>query len=69
MSRRFNPRPRTGGDVNFEAHFANTTVVSIHAPARGATKFVGHSLRSGQCFNPRPRTGGDNLYFADIMAS
>ncbi len=34
-------------------------MVSIHAPARGATAARRDSRRSGRCFNPRARTGRD----------
>jgi len=38
------------------------TVVSIHAPARGAT-IISPSFRLlNQCFNPRSRTGSDPEY-------
>ena len=33
--------------------------VSIHAPARGATRSWGRSKRMMTCFNPRARTGRD----------
>jgi len=54
----FNPRPRVGGDQVVLAH-ARLHVVSIHAPAWGAT------LGPLPCappwgFNPRPRVGGDD---------
>jgi len=55
---RFNPRPRTGGDDRPQAAEPGGRV-SIHAPARGATR--PRSLIGGGPwgFNPRPRTGGD----------
>ncbi len=57
--RRFNPRPRTGGDALAVGDGGCPKLVSIHAPARGAT----FAWRPGQYlalrFNPRPRTGGD----------
>ena len=34
--------------------------VSIHAPARGATRLA-CAMRSSRCFNPRPRAGGDKI--------
>jgi len=33
----FNPRPRTGGDRSCPVSFLLLVIVSIHAPARGAT--------------------------------
>ena len=56
----FNPRPRVGGDRMALRDLARP-VVSIHAPAWGATV---HALGSGSArrsFNPRPRVGGDRL--------
>jgi len=35
---RFNPRPRTGGDLLFQSRRVGVGHVSIHAPARGATR-------------------------------
>ena len=57
---RFNPRPRTGGDVGHPGRWRGGGRVSIHAPARGATR-IRRSGRGcmGGGFNPRPRTGGD----------
>ena len=59
LDRGFNPRPRTGSDYEEFNFPAFNRVVSIHAPARGATKI---NLEPGQArggFNPRPRTGSD----------
>ena len=33
--------------------------VSIHAPARGATRKAIEQKKEAEGFNPRPRTGGD----------
>ncbi len=52
---RFNPRPRAGGDHG-SSHRCSS-MVSIHAPARGATVRPDHTARAS--FNPRPRAGGD----------
>ena len=57
---RFNPRPRTGGDHGI-ARAGVALVVSIRAPARGATCGRCSTTRSTRRFNPRPRTGGDLL--------
>ncbi len=56
--RSFNPRPRAGGDVGPWGP-AGPGIVSIHAPARGATLFFGNQFLSWVSFNPRPRAGGD----------
>ena len=61
LDRGFNPRPRTGSDYEEFNFPAFNRVVSIHAPARGATKI---NLEPGQArggFNPRPRTGSDRF--------
>ena len=57
----FNPRTRTGCD--FASLIASTPLsVSIHAPARGATKIAGCTIAVGnRRFNPRTRTGCDKL--------
>ncbi len=53
----FNPRTRTGCD--FTKHgIHKAVIVSIHAPARGATP-LNNGLKSVSCFNPRTRTGCD----------
>ncbi len=57
-NRRFNPRPRTGGDGD-DSMLTPGHVVSIHAPVRGATRSRTRSARRRCGFNPRPRTGGD----------
>ena len=54
----FNPRPRAGGDDDFKM-FKPGEEVSIHAPARGATRPRRTSRPLPGCFNPRPRAGGD----------
>ncbi len=57
-AKRFNPRPRVGGDV-IRYHVPNGDDVSIHAPAWGATRICTTSTSIGWSFNPRPRVGGD----------
>ena len=53
----FNPRPRTGGDMeNCEKHNAGL-MVSIHAPARGATPYP-YSLHRSLRFQSTPPHGG-----------
>ena len=55
----FNPRPCARGDV---CHFQNGgvgKVVSIHAPARGATVLFGLEMFFDGRFNPRPCARGD----------
>ena len=64
----FNPRPRTGGDQYKPFKKAVKSLVSIHAPARGAT--VPHRWHSypTRRFNPRPRTGGDRAAVLEALA-
>ena len=54
----FNPRARTGRDHTY-AGSSPDHVVSIHAPARGATLQGCFGSRFLHCFNPRARTGRD----------
>ena len=54
----FNPRPRAGGDEEM-APALTTLMVSIHAPARGATSPTTPAKIPPKGFNPRPRAGGD----------
>ena len=58
---RFNPRTRTGCDV-IRIQNANLVEVSIHAPARGATRYRAGLHTPELRFNPRTRTGCDTLY-------
>ena len=55
----FNPRSHTGSDAYFAAETGNT-LVSIHAPTRGATFSSLAPWCSSSCFNPRSHTGSDN---------
>ena len=54
----FNPRPRAGGDSAHATVISLDSLVSIHAPAQGATSADDTDQRIS-CFNPRPRAGGD----------
>ena len=55
----FNPRTREGCDHSLRGRVHNGQV-SIHAPARGATKSA-TTRPWWQCFNPRTREGCDSL--------
>ena len=59
MVRSFNPRLRTGGDIDTNNMHSNTTNVSIHASAREATSNCSVFFLAPMGFNPRLRTGGD----------
>ena len=54
----FFPRSRTGSDVSDAGGSGRNGLVSIHAPARGATSSPLSPSRSASCFYPRSRTGG-----------
>ena len=54
----FNPRSREGSDPIFIHQFINL-VISIHAPARGATPAPYPSSSPKGYFNPRSREGSD----------
>ncbi len=59
ISKSFNPRPRAGGDGSYLDEVAKEELVSIHAPARGATNLQQRGGLHNESFNPRPRAGGD----------
>ena len=60
MRRGFNPRARAGRDE--EQIVAKIgEIVSIHAPARGATLTSGSQSPAYTCFNPRARAGRDGV--------
>ena len=55
----FNPRPREGGDGQCGVLVGLYRIISIHAPARGATVERIRDDNTALHFNPRPREGGD----------
>ena len=57
----FNPRSREGSDVFFSNCGCNK-LISIHAPAKGATPEQRGINRSRRNFNPRSREGSDNIH-------
>ncbi len=65
----FNPRPRAGGDAAAGSASSELLTVSIHAPARGATRWRWTSRQRRRCFNPRPRAGGDGIGSAHRSAT
>ena len=54
---RFNPCPRVGGNGG-SGYGPHRPLVSIHAPAWGATAYL-YSEHKGFGFNPCPRVGGN----------
>ena len=59
----FNPRSREGSDEEYLLHSYPHTTISIHAPAKGATRWscLAWWYRN---FNPRSREGSDDI---DLM--
>ena len=57
----FQSAPPHGGRLSRGWLYGRRYVVSIRAPARGATRHLPLSRRRSDCFNPRPRTGGDRM--------
>ena len=55
----FQSTPPHGGRLMVRRESPSSKIVSIHAPARGATRISATWKRFQTCFNPRPRTGGD----------
>ena len=55
----FNPRARGGRDLNWLVFIVRQIIVSIHAPAGGATIFSLTLFSTLVCFNPRARGGRD----------
>ena len=55
----FNPRSREGSDDTDGAWHCGGPLISIHAPAKGATCAPFMPLRRGKDFNPRSREGSD----------
>ena len=55
----FNPRSREGSDAHASSRFSNV-IISILAPARGATTNTKYRTKIIVNFNPRSREGSDN---------
>ena len=56
----FTPRTREGCDLLIDTFYGITaTIISIHAPVKGATRFVRASSTIWRNFNPRTREGCD----------
>ena len=56
---RFNPRSREGSDEIPPPTRGNATLVSIHAPAKGATPATPNLRATRRGFNPRSHEGSD----------
>ena len=64
----FNPRPREGSDYHPPGHCGVLYIISIHAPARGATHVTSLTVRTAPLnFNPRPREGSDCKYCSFLL--
>ena len=59
LFRHFNPRSREGSDWLLWFFF-RFSVISIHAPAKGATKKIIYQFPVSLYFNPRSREGSDS---------
>ena len=59
VAQHFNPRSREGSDV-IDIKKEEDTIISIHAPARGATLYSCRYKRYAINFNPRSREGSDH---------
>ena len=55
----FNPRSRKGSDKEDLSLTISSGAISIHAPARGATRVKNASFKHRHNFNPRSRKGSD----------
>ena len=62
----FNPRTRVGCDDIRRPHRPDTALVSIHAPAWGATPSIYGVLHVRKCFNPRTRVGCDSATMSEM---
>ena len=66
----FNPRSREGSDVMFSAPIISFFIISIHAPARGATKKTHHTYYLILISIHAPARGatvGPQIYVTDIL--
>ncbi len=70
--RRFNPRPRAGGDLTGRGSTRQRSCFNPRPRAGGDLCFV-NLTRFTPCFNPRPRAGGDRsrhiLSLAELAVS
>ena len=64
----FNPRPRTGSDF-YHTKRGEVNVVSIHAPARGATTDIPHPTRKKPVSIHAPARGATLVYSQGEMPS
>ena len=58
----FNPRPREGSDLLTVVKSLLLTLISIHAPVKGATLLAWKCSVVKLDFNPRPREGSDRHF-------
>ena len=56
----FNPRLRTGGDLD-QRRLIDQTILFQSTPPHGRRRNFSNSCSALPCFNPRLRTGGDKL--------
>ena len=61
----FNPRSREGSD-GIDVSSNNGSIISIHAPAKGATPYTAVPQTSLEDFNPRSREGSDRSVSSSV---
>ena len=61
----FNPRSREGSDAR-QQQAITRAIISIHAPAKGATKKLRRREKAESDFNPRSREGSDLADFIPL---
>ena len=61
---KFQSTPPRGGRPGSDLGTSDLAIVSIHAPAWGATQCSPGRALAGESFNPRPRVGGDTAVVA-----
>ena len=63
-SQDFNPRSREGSDLPSWCIWSMASIISIHAPARGATGDAKDIWLAVRNFNPRSREGSDHKFIS-----
>ena len=63
-SQYFNPRSREGSDLPSWCIWSMASIISIHAPARGATGDAKDIWLAVRNFNPRSREGSDHKFIS-----
>ena len=64
----FNPRSREGSDPSMRRNHSFSVLISIHAPAKGATLGISPLAKCVRYFNPRSREGSDTPIIPQLAA-